>query len=52
MASKRKLTDAEYAEMADDYEANPPRPEEILAVQINPAALRPSTPRGPSADSE
>lgn len=33
---KRRLTDAEYAAMAADYEAHPPRAEEVLSVEVNP----------------
>jgi hypothetical protein len=38
MATKRRSA-KDYEAMADDYGANPPRPDEILAVQVNPAAL-------------
>lgn len=34
------FTDDEYAEMADDYAANPITPDEILKVEVNPAYLR------------
>ena len=35
----RRLTDAEYAEMAAGYEANPITADEILSAEINPAFL-------------
>ncbi len=38
--SKRRRTDAEYAEMAKDYEDHPPTTDEVLAVEVNPAYLR------------
>lgn len=37
--NRRPFTDAEYAELAADYAANPITAEEILAVEINPAYL-------------
>lgn len=41
MPGKRKrLSDAEYAEMAKDYAVNPPAANEIVAVEVNPALLR------------
>ena len=39
MTSKR-FTDADYAEMAEDYAAHPPTVEEILSLEVNPAFLR------------
>jgi Ribbon-helix-helix protein, copG family len=39
MTSKR-LTDANYADMAEDYAARPPTVEEILSLEVNPAFLR------------
>jgi hypothetical protein len=41
---KRK-SDAEYAEMAADYEVNPPTADEIVSVEVNPALLRTGRPR-------
>lgn len=35
-----RLTDDEYAELAADYEANPPTPDEIIAIESNPAFQR------------
>jgi anti-sigma factor RsiW len=43
MTAKR-FTDAEYAEMAADYAANPPTADEVLAAEINPAFLRKGRP--------
>jgi len=38
---KRRLTDADYAELAADYAANPVRPDEVIgSVRINPSHLR------------
>lgn len=34
-----RLTDADYDAMAVDYAANPPRPEELLDIEVNPAYL-------------
>ena len=42
--SKRK-SDAEYAEMAADYEANPPTADEMVSVEMNTALLRTGRPR-------
>lgn len=39
MATK-KLTDADYAEMAADYEAHPPTADEVVAIEVNPGLLR------------
>ncbi len=35
----RRLTDAEYAELAADYEANPITPDEGISIEVNPAYL-------------
>jgi predicted RNase H-like HicB family nuclease len=35
---------AEYAEMADDYEINPPTAAEVISVEIDPAVLRKGRP--------
>jgi hypothetical protein len=37
--SKTRITDDEYAEMAADYEANPPTAAEVTSVELNPAYL-------------
>lgn len=50
---ERRLTDAEYAELAADYAANPVTADEVVgAVSINPAHLRdtPLTDDGGSSD--
>ncbi|BAX94243.1 hypothetical protein MSG_04122 [Mycobacterium shigaense] len=39
MTERKRLTDAEYAALADDYERNPITPNEVLGVWINPSAL-------------
>jgi hypothetical protein len=36
---KTRITDDEYAEMAADYEANPPTAAEVTSVELNPAFL-------------
>ncbi len=36
----RRFTEDEYAEMAADFEANPPTAEEIGTIEVNPAILR------------
>lgn len=36
---KSRITDDEYAEMAADYEINPPTAAEVTAVELNPAYL-------------
>ena len=36
---KTRITDDEYAEMAADYEANPPVATEVTSVELNPAYL-------------
>ena len=47
MSKIRRLTDAEYAEMADDYEADPPRAEEIIGpVEVAPGTLLIGRPAG------
>jgi hypothetical protein len=38
--SREPFTEAEYAEMAADYAANPPTADEIVSVEVNPAHLR------------
>lgn len=38
MSSKR-LTDADYEDLADSYEAEPPRADEILSIEVDPARL-------------
>ena len=48
MTIKRRFTDEEYAEMAADYEANPPTADEVLSIEINPASQ--SRPRGSRYD--
>lgn len=39
-----KTTDAEYAEMAADYEAHLPTAAEVTSVEVNPAYLRTGRP--------
>jgi hypothetical protein len=47
MSTKRHLTDDDYAEMAADYEANPPTADEIVGpIKVNPAYLRTGRPAG------
>lgn len=42
---KPRLTDAEYAEMAADYEAHPPTAAEIAGpIEVNPVYLRTGRP--------
>jgi predicted transcriptional regulator len=36
---KSRITDDEYAEMAADYETNPPTAAEVTSVELNPAYL-------------
>jgi hypothetical protein len=36
---KSRITDSEYAEMAADYETNPPTAAEVTSVELNPAYL-------------
>jgi hypothetical protein len=36
---KPQISDDEYAEMAADYEANPPSAAEVTSVEVNPAYL-------------
>ena len=36
---KTRITDDEYAEIAADYEANPPTAAEVTSVEVNPAYL-------------
>ena len=38
--ANERFTDAEYAAMAADYEANPPTADEVLSIEVNPAFLR------------
>jgi hypothetical protein len=38
--TRKRFTDADYAEMAEDYAAHPPTVEEILSLDVNPAFLR------------
>jgi hypothetical protein len=42
-AVRRRATDADYAAMAADYEANPLRADEVLDIWINPDIERPAT---------
>jgi hypothetical protein len=47
MSTKRRLTDDDYTEMAADYEANPPRADEIAGpIEVNPGYLRTGRPAG------
>jgi hypothetical protein len=39
----RRLTDEGYAALAADYEANPIRVDEVISIEVNPAALRERT---------
>jgi hypothetical protein len=43
-AKRKRFTDAEYAEMAADYAAEPPTSDDIVSVEINPAYLRKGRP--------
>jgi len=43
-AKRKRFTDAEYAEMAADYAAEPPTADEIVSVEVNPAFLRKGRP--------
>ncbi len=36
---KSRISDDEYAEMAADYETNPPTAAEVTSVELNPAYL-------------
>lgn len=50
--SKRRATEADYEDMAASYEAEPPREDEVLSVEISPAYLpmgRPTKGAGRSA---
>jgi hypothetical protein len=38
--SKHRFTDDEYAKMADSYEAEPPRADEMRSIRLSPAVLR------------
>lgn len=38
--SRKRPTDAEYAAIADDYEANPPSADEVSSIQPTPAHQR------------
>lgn len=40
MTDHEPLSDADYEAMADDYEAHPPRADEIVSAEIDPAVLR------------
>jgi hypothetical protein len=42
--TKRRATDADYAAMADSYEAEPPRMDEVISIEISPAVLRKGRP--------
>lgn len=47
MSKPRRLTDAQYAEMADDYEANPPGADEIAGpIEVAPGTLFIGRPAG------
>lgn len=39
MSSSKRPTDADYEDLADSYEAEPPRADEILGIEVNPARL-------------
>jgi hypothetical protein len=41
---RRRFTDAEYAEMAADYEAEPPRADEVISIEIYPNGDAPIEP--------
>lgn len=43
--AKHRFTDADYTEMAADYEINPPRADEILGpIEVSPTYLRKGRP--------
>lgn len=47
MSSKsRRATAADYEEMADSYEAEPPRLDEVTAFEVDPAVLVMGRPKG------
>lgn len=42
-AGKRRRTAADYEAAADSYEAEPIRADEVISIEVNPAALRERT---------
>ncbi|ODR07302.1 hypothetical protein BHQ21_09620 [Mycobacterium sherrisii] len=52
MAGRERLTDAEYAAMADDYERNPITTDEVLGIWMDPSVLRTGQPTGGGAQGE